>query len=306
MKQFGVTAYPVLLNSFSKVTRTLPSYTQFNHVIVAVKTPTGYQYTDLTAELVPYGAIPASYQGQFGLIVFPDGTSQEITFPRTQIASNLDSTVIVGALDTTGNFSGTYLERAGGNFEPGMRSLFETQLDSTDRDHVVKAIARRYFEDGDGDSLVAFNGKDLQAVPQFRLRITKGRAATPAANMLILTIPAGDGTVTNHIADELDAAPPRQFPIDAAQVFGRFTGATNIQITLPAGWHAKLPPSVHVTGPFGTYTADYTQTGQLLQIVRHREGATGIYAPDRIKDLTAWLRQVGQDNAKYIVLEKQP
>src|SRR5205814_4660366 len=53
LAKLGVPAFPVLLNAFGHVERRVPSVDQFNHVIAAVKRGDHYEFTDLTADILP-------------------------------------------------------------------------------------------------------------------------------------------------------------------------------------------------------------------------------------------------------------
>ena len=55
---------------------------------------------------------------------------------------------------------------------------------------------------------------------------------------------------------------------------------------------------------FGIYQSEYTQEGNVLRLVRHIEGATGVQPPEAINDLIAWFRAVAADDAKQIVLTR--
>ena len=108
MKKMGVTAYPVLLSSFGGVIRTLPTGHQFNHMIAAVDLKGHRTYVDLTADIVPYGSLPPQEQGEFGLVVHPDGSSEEITFPTDPQAGNKTEMHLVGSLTPDGLFAGKW------------------------------------------------------------------------------------------------------------------------------------------------------------------------------------------------------
>jgi hypothetical protein len=95
----------------------------------------------------------------------------------------------------------------------------------------------------------------------------------------------------------------RRFPIDAAKVIGPVTTVTDIELTLPAGWKVQLPPEIIVAGKWGTYTAKYRQDGSTLQVFRRLEGARGVYPPEDLPDLTAWLRKIAEDDVAYLVIE---
>jgi len=96
----------------------------------------------------------------------------------------------------------------------------------------------------------------------------------------------------------------RRFPIDPAKLWGRRADDIEYIITLPAGWHADLPKSVSTASPFGIYQSEYTQKGNVLRLVRHIEGTTGVRPPEAVTELVAWFRAVAADDAKQIVLMK--
>jgi hypothetical protein len=62
---------------------------------------------------------------------------------------------------------------------------------------------------------------------------------------------------------------------------------------------------VQATSAFGSYESSYTQAGDELVIARRTQGAIGVFAPNRIKDVAAWFRHVARDDAKLIVITKK-
>ena len=123
LKRLGVTAYPVLLSGDGGIDRDMPSAHQFDHMIAAVVRPAGgYTYVDLTADLAPYGALPPGEPGEFGLVVHPDGTGEEITFPIDSARQNLSRADIDGVLATDGTFHGKWTRTATGLQQYALRS----------------------------------------------------------------------------------------------------------------------------------------------------------------------------------------
>ena len=118
----------------------------------------------------------------------------------------------------------------------------------------------------------------------------------------MLTLPLSPSVSSATVA-AVAARVPRHYHIDAAQVFGIGTSAAEFRVILPEGWHARLPDSVHVSSVFGTYTATYVQEGRELRVVRRGTGVRGVYPPDRVDDLLAFLRAAAADDVRYIVLE---
>jgi transglutaminase-like putative cysteine protease len=304
-RALGFRAYPVLLNSSGRVERGLPSIQQFDHAIAVVERPEGRVYLDLTAELAPYGELPESDQGQFGLIVYPDGTSEQVTLPEAAASDNLNQTLVSGALSPDGYVTASYQERGQGSRQYGLRSLFVGPIDSTRRADFARSIATKLFPGADADSLQIFDGRDLQAEPRVALRIVHGFAARSTGNggTVILTLPFPSMRGMADAATTLESKGPRRFPIDAAKIIGPVTTESQFRLALPTGWTVRLPSSIEVAGKWGSYIARYNQEADTLTVIRRLQGARGVYPPDQISDLSRWLREIAQDDAPYLVLE---
>jgi transglutaminase-like putative cysteine protease len=306
VRALGFRANPVLLSSGGRVDRALPSLSQLDHAIAVVERAEGRVYVDLTAELVPYGELPESDQGQFGLIVYTDGTSEQVTLPEAAPSANLNETRIVGSLSSDGYLTASYQERGLGSRQYSLRSLFLAPSDSIHRADFARAIATKLYPGAEADSLQIFEGRDLTADPRVALRIVHGFAAraTGSDRTMILSLPLTSMRGMADAATALEAKGRRRFPIDAAKVIGPVTSTTEISLTLPSGWRAQLPPNIEAKGKWGGYRAQYRQEGNTLTISRSLEGARGVYPPEDLPDLTAWLRAVAEDDVGYLVIER--
>jgi hypothetical protein len=98
----------------------------------------------------------------------------------------------------------------------------------------------------------------------------------------------------------------RKLPIDASEVFGPSTTASEFRLTLPEGWRAQLPKGIVANSAFGEYRSDYTQDGRVLRISHRIVGANGVYPKERYGELRAWLKSVGDDAVESIVLSPPP
>jgi transglutaminase-like putative cysteine protease len=305
LRHLGLDAYPVLLSSTGGVRRELPSIQQFDHEIAAVPLGKGYQFVDLTANVVPYGELPYGEQGGFALVVRPDGTSDEVVLPKVAPAANRSGVRVVGTLDSLGVFNGSYEETAEGATQYGLRNIFYNPLDSTQRANLANAIAQKTFEGAEGDSLLGFDGKDLGSMVRVKVLVRHGRAATPTGGTLILHMPLGSMAALATAAKDLDAREPRRFPIDPAQFWGARVVNSEFSIALPPGWHAQLPKGVRASSAFGGYESSYTEKNGTLRLARVLTGATTVQPPEKLPEFVAWLRQVAADDAKFIVLARQ-
>jgi transglutaminase-like putative cysteine protease len=306
VRSLGYRAYPVLLNSGGRVDPALPSLSQFDHAIAMVERSEGRLYVDLTAELVPYGELPESDQGQFGLVVYPDGTSEQVRLPETMPSANLNATRIVGSLSAEGYLTASYEERGLGSRQYNLRSLFIGPVDSIHRADFARSIATKLYPGAEADSLQIFEGRDLTADPRVALKIVRGLAARTAGSKgtVVLSLPLTSMRGMADAAAALELRGRRRFPLDASKVIGPVASTTEIVLTLPQGWRAQLPRDIMATGKWGRYEARYHQDGPTLQISRTLEGARGIYPPEDLPDLTAWLRAVAEDDVAYLVIEQ--
>lgn len=304
-RTMGLQSFPVLLSSVGGVDRSVPTVGAFDHMIAAVKRPWGgYLFVDLTSDLTPYGSLPPSEQGEFGLLVHPDGQAEQVTFPKDSIGANRDDDLLVGELSTDGTLTGAYSELQTGTRQYGLRSAFTNDLDPNDRSRLAQRIASEVVPDAVPDSLQVFDGRDWNARPYVQLTFHGGRPASVAGTTDILTLPLHDYATPNLVTD-LTGRGSRRFPIDFwAQAGSPHEESSSLEVTLPVGWRAQLPPNVDAPSAFGHYTAEYRQDGRVLRITRRLVGAPGIQAPDRVGDLIDWLKRIGTDDVKYVVLNR--
>ncbi|HET7552095.1 MAG TPA: DUF3857 domain-containing transglutaminase family protein [Gemmatimonadaceae bacterium] len=304
-QRMGVEAYPVLLSAGGKVERSLPSIDQFNHAIAAVKLGGKYMYVDLTSDLTPWGALPGPDQGQFALVVHPDGHADEVTLPQDPPTANLSQTSFKGELTPDGHVNLHYTERAEGLRQYGLRGLFTTPMDSTKRDRFIRALAGNTYPGATGDSLVVFDGKDLKAKTEISMAVHGGQAAKVSGQSAILSLPPSFSSMAGlqTLATQLESAKPRAYPIDVASVIGPIVGVSELVLELPEGWQADLPQNVTAESAYGSYTAEYSQNGRELKVRRRMAGRRGVKPPEDVDALIGWLRAVAKDDVQYIVLQ---
>jgi len=304
-RRLGVRAWPLLLSSDASADSTMPTIGAFDHVIAAVERPgrPGYLFLDLTADLTPYGELPPGEQGGFALVVKDGGRVEHVVLPRAGAGENRSEVTIVGALDTAGLFTGRFTRIGTGSRQYRLREAFlEPRTDTEQRDF-IRSLAGSVFQDASGDSLEAFDGRDLAATPRVSLVVRGGHAVNSSAGLEILTLPI-DNLASANLATEVAAHRPRRFPIDVGSVVGPVEVDLEFRVTLPAGWRARLPQNVEAASAFGIYRARYSQEGREVRVSRILTGYSGIQPPERVDDLVAWLRGIARDDVPYLVLEQ--
>ncbi|HEX4573659.1 MAG TPA: DUF3857 and transglutaminase domain-containing protein [Gemmatimonadales bacterium] len=305
-QRMGLKAYPVLLSASGGVERDVPTAHAFDHMIAAVERPSGYLYLDLTSELTPFGSLPPAEEGEFGLVVHPDGRGEEVTFPAESAAANRDVHRLTGELSAEGQFTGRYEYLAAGDQQYTLRRMLAAELGPAERKELTRNLANEVFPGAAGDSLELVDGRNLTADPRLAFVTRAPQITSKAGTSDILTLPLHNYGDVKGVAAELEARGPRRFPIDVAAVAGAHEEVAELALTLPPGWQAQLPSGVAATSAFGTYAAEYAQRGRVLHVMRRLRGHAGIAPPERIGELIGWLKAMGKDDVRYIVLEHRP
>jgi transglutaminase-like putative cysteine protease len=303
LRYMGMDAWPVLLNAFGGVERSLPSLSQLNHAIAAVRVDGGYHFTDLTSSLTPYGELPPGEEGEFGLVVLGEDASEVVTLPQSAVEDNKTEYQLTGTLGDDGLVTAWFQEKHTGAMQYDLRGMLENPMDSASRETFAKALARGFFPDAGADSLTVTNGKDLSVAPSVRVKIVNGRGLRSAGGLNILELPFGNMGALGNVATALSERPARRFPIDATLVTGDDLLVQEYRLELPVGWKARLPKNVSATGPFGNYSVNYAQEGREFRFTRRFSGARGVLAPDRMPELIRWLAEVGTDDAEFVILD---
>lgn len=306
MERMGLEARPVLLHSSGGVEESLPSIAQFDHVIAAYrrKGTREWQYSDLTALYTPLGELPFGPQGEFGVIVHPDGKTEEITLPLSEIPENRRVSRFRGEVGPDGLVRGAFEEVSTGILQYQSREALAAPFDSVQRVRTQDALASMWFQGGKGRNLEVFDGKDLTARVRFAVEVEGGQAVTSTGRSALLRLPIDNMARIGDVVRELEQADPRQYPISAQSVFGYAETVQEIELVLPEGWEADLPANVEVESPFGVYRKTYSQTDRTLKVTRLVAGRTGVHPPEKITELIEFLRSLGADDASVIVITK--
>jgi hypothetical protein len=310
LRRLGIEAAPVLLHLSGEVSMAAPSVMQFNHAIAAVREGNSWVFTDLTAELLPYGVIPDVYAGGRGLRVDRNGDGSMVPLPLPSDTLLSSSTRMRFTLGADGIARGEGEERYDGSMAMQLRSLFAQPLDESRRGALTRSIAQNFGTDGGMearvDSLVGFDGRDLAtpAVTRYRLQVT--RAARDVGSTRVLTVPVsmrGPARQFRSGLRELEAAGPRRLPIDASRIIPSVTRAFEWTVILPDGWTVEVPPPVSTTSFFGRYESRWTLRGQELRMVRRLAGQRGIVGPERMVEVLVWLRTVSVDDQEFLTMK---
>lgn len=308
LRHLGITAVPVLTrNQATGLRRGHPSIQQFNHAIAAVVERNGYVFTDLTSSYTPYGELPWQERGGFALIVRADGTGEETTLPRPPAGSRRIQVQVVATMSDSGLMTGYFDERNFGHGFEARRMAFSMPLDSARKANVMRGLLA-ILPGAEGDSISAFDGRDLTAQPGYRIYFSRARGVSNAGGLALLNFPFGVYPGSQR-ASALARLPARKTLIDAEEVLiGRPPGVREVtmQVTLPDGWRARVPADVVVSSEFGRYSTVYRQDGRVLTIARKEESGQGVFPPARLPDVVSFYKAISADEENRTLVIDRP
>ena len=304
VRDMGLPAYPVLVNSEGGVDSLMPSLSQFDHMIAAVERDGGTEFLDLTSRLSPYGEIPPGLQGEIGVLLRDDGDTDVVVLPTSDPSDNRWEQGVAGSLGLDNGFVGSLSVFASGTEQYDLRNQFYDfdEMDERDREDLLSQAALSVWESAVVDSSRVLGGRDLGAQPELTVWFTVADLLGQVGGQYILYLPLLDFTST-AAATSLASSPERRFPIDVAQVNSPAVWRSTIDIELPQGWIVTLPEDVSIEGAFGYYEAEYSQAGRRLRARREMGGARGLLPPDSLSALVDWLQGVSEDDAEYVVID---
>lgn len=308
LRRLGVTAYPVLLHTnASNIQRAHPSIRQFNHAIAAVEIGKELVYTDLTSAYTPFGELPWPEQGGFALVVLPDGRSREVTLPKAPHLSRSIEVRVTATMSDSGFMTGVFEETNRGFGFEARRAAFAQPLDSARKATVMRGLLG-ILPGAQGDSIIAFDGRDLTAAPDYRIFFSRAKGVTMTGGLALLSFPWGVLPGAARVA-ALNRLGPRKTSIDAAMVL-RAPPPTRMrvtmQVTLPDGWRARVPSNVTVSSEFGVYSTEYRQDGRVLTVVRREESGQGISPPSRLPDVVSFFKAISADEENRTLVIDRP
>lgn len=306
MRSVGLDAYQVVLSSSGGVVEELPSLTQFDHVLAAYQRPgqKGYAYVDLTADLTPLGELPFGPQGEFGIVVRPDNRVEQVTLPLTEPVENRSVSSFRGEMASDGTVHGEITNLTSGRMQYELRGAFANPFDSVQTQRVRDAVAGSVFPGAVGSNLRTSNGRDLTAPVRMQVTVSGGRPLRVTGRTALLDLPVSNMARIGALVTELESAKPRRLPIAATTILGFSSSLEEFELTMPEGWTVELPDNVILDSPWGTYEKKYQQEGRVFRVTREMTGKRGVYPPEKMGELIAFLKALGADDASVLVVRR--
>jgi len=315
LKQAGIDSYYVIINSRRGAVGpdTPPMVFLFNHAILAIKLPDqvqGPRYQavlnhpklgrllifDPTNEKTPLGQLSGELQGNYALLVTPEG-GELVETPQLPTRSNGTARTAKLMLEAHGTLHGDVEEARYGDFAVYERYMQLGMKSSKDR---VKRIEQEVAH-----SIGMF---DITAATMLNLEINDQPfgynytfAAPEYAKQIGDLLSVRPRVMGVRSSDLLETKDPRQFPV----IFeGPERDTDKFEITLPAGFEVDdLPPPVDVDYSFASYHSKTEAAGNVLKYTRTFEIKELSVPLSKMDDLKKFYRIIASDERNTAVLK---
>ena len=315
LKEVGIDSYPVVINSRrgGVSPATPPHIGSFNHLILAIRLPDSVGdpslvatvkhaslgpllFFDPTDEVTPFGQLHGPLQGNYGLLVTPDGG--ELT-PLPQLVTSSNGTTRTGkfTLDAHGTLLGSGHEvRVGDSAWYQRWALRDAQKDA-DRIKPIEHLMAYSMGTFQITKASIFNLK--QYSQPFGYDWSFGALDYgKIAGDLLLVRPRVVGVKASAL---LETKEPRKYPVEFE---GPQRDSDTFEIQVPAGYVVdELPPPVDVEYSFGSYHSKTEASGNTIRYTRTLEIKELSVPVSKADDLKKFYRIIASDERNTAVLK---
>ena len=249
----GIRAYPVMVNTtpYEKVDTTLPSLSQFNHMIAAIPIDKdNYIWMDATSDTCSYGDLPYRNQGRIGFLIGDaDGTFVDIPIFLPKSNKLVSKTELW--LNTDGSTRGEIHIHLTGQYNLSSRWSYK-QIPPSELKNTLAAELNPLFPNIVIDDATISDLYDSDSPLQLTIGFHIDKYIINLNDQTLIQMPIDE---FNEYA-EIFAATERIYPIDLNYPMQI---EKTIQIHLQDGWSAVLPDDINLVRSYAALERKYRQ-----------------------------------------------
>jgi Domain of Unknown Function with PDB structure (DUF3857)/Transglutaminase-like superfamily len=315
LKEIGVESYYLSINVTrgSVTPSTPPQMYWFNHEILGIRLPDDvkdptllalYSHPTLgrvlifdpTSELTPLGQLSGPLQGNYGLLVTPDGGNL-IQLPQLPPSASGTTRQAKLQLAANGTLSGEVTEIHRGDNATWQRHRLQSVTKDADRIKPMETVLAHSL----GTFEITKAGISNKTAPEQPLEFIYSFAAqnyAKTAGNLVLVRPRVIGILSRDILEKKE---PRIYPVEFE---GPGRDSDSFEIELPAGYELDdLPPPANAEYSFATYHSKTEIKGNVMVYTRTFEIKELSVPVDKLEQLKTLYRVIANDERNTAVLK---
>jgi len=314
LQEIGIESFYVVINHERDAVRPeMPVHDGFDHVVLAIRLPDSVTsptlvstmqhaklgrllFFDPTNETTPFGEIGGYLQGNYGLLVTPDG-GELVELPKQPPTMNGVVRTATLSLDSNGTLKGDVSEKHVGDRAAGERERLKAVSKETDK---IKPIEELLAESLSQFRITKATVENLRQTDQpfgYRYSFEAQSYAKNAGGLLL---------IRPRVLDEkssgiLETKEPRKFPVEFE---GPSRDSDTFDITVPAGYVVDdIPAAVDADFSFASYHSKTEVKGNLIHYSRTMEVKELSVPVARSDELKKFYRIIAGDERNTVVLK---
>jgi Flp pilus assembly protein TadD len=287
----GIRSDAVLIPSLRKLDTSLPSPSQFDHMITAVPVNGQLIWMDTTTEVAPFRLLAASLRNKSALLVAADGAGEIVETPQDPPFLSTQRVEVDARVNELGKLSSKLRYFVRGDNELALRIAFR-RTPQTQWKELGQTVATLDGLHGEvtavkpsdpSDTLKPFElDLDLAQPNYLDWSSKKTRVALPLAAIGVPAIP------------ENNSGPIRLgSPLEVS---------VHLKLALPDNYVAQPPVGVSVPRDYAEFKSSYRYEDHILTVARSLTFKTRELPPSRTSDYLAFSRAVESDETQTLAI----
>jgi tetratricopeptide (TPR) repeat protein/transglutaminase-like putative cysteine protease len=288
----GIPSDAVLIPFSRKLDTSIPSPSQFDHVITAVPEGNNLIWMDSTAEVAPFRLLTSPLRGKSALLVPPDGDGKIIETPADPPFLSTQQVEIDGQVTDLGTLTAHLHYVLRGDTEFILRSAFR-KTPQTQWKELGQTILTLDGLRGDVTEVKPADPSDARDPFQLDIDFTLANFLDWSSKKAKVTLPLL--TIGLPDASEDNSAPiSLGSPLDVT---------TKLKLTFPPNFAAQAPVAIAVTRDYADFKSSYHFEDHVLTATRSLNFKMRELPADRTGDYLAFARAVSADEGQPLVVE---
>ncbi len=314
LQEVGIESFYVVINHERDAVRPeMPVHDGFDHAVLAIRLPDSVTsptmvstmqhpklgrllFFDPTNETTPLGEIGGYLQGNYGLLVTPDG-GELVELPKQPAAMNGVTRTATLTLDSNGTLKGDVSERHLGDSAADKRERLKAVSKDTDK---IKPIEDLLAESLSQFRITKASVENLRQTDQpfgYQYSFEAQSYAKNAGGLLLIR----PRVLDQKSSGILETKEPRKF---AVEFNGPSSDRDTFDITVPAGYMVDdVPPPVDADFSFASYHSKTEVKGNIIHYARTMEVKEVSVPVVRAEELKKFYRIVAGDERSTVVLK---
>jgi Flp pilus assembly protein TadD len=288
----GIKADAVLIPSSRKLDVSLPSPSQFDHVITAIPLGDDLIWMDTTAEVAPFRLLTPQLRKKSALLVPPDGVGKIVETPADPPFLQVLHVTIEGRVSDLGKLTAKLHYTLRGDSEVVFRSAFRRASQKQWKE-IGQAILNLDNLQGEVSSIKPSDPSDLEDPFKIELELSEPNFLDWSRKKAKVELPLPAIALTSVEEDTSDSIDLGS-PLDVA---------LSLTLSLPASLTAQAPVGVTVTRDYAEFASAYLFEGYTLKASRSLRFKMRELPASRASDYLAFVRAVQADEGQSLAFE---